>query len=128
MLTHDEQLLAFCDLFAVLWSDVSAHLNGPRVQDDDFARRGFARSVCAYVEGVTYGMKQVALLEHRLNNVIFSDAQVALLTGQSPGLNDRGIAIERPSKIRTLPNIRFAFASFAQSQNARFVLDVSGSG
>lgn len=84
------------------------------------------RCMCAYMEGVTYGMKQVALLEEEQGVKYFTSAEATLLAEQVAELDDQGRVLEKPTKLHTLPNLRFAFSSFARSQGVPFSLDVGG--
>ena len=116
MTTREERLDRLCDLVDVLLGDVERHIAASREADDAFVRRGFVRCICAYIEGVAYVMKQAALLEHQASASIFSPAEVMVLAEHSPELRKDGSVVERSSKLGTMPNIRFALASFAHAQ------------
>jgi hypothetical protein len=59
---------------------------------------------------------------------LISEAERAVLTERSYSLNENGMAAESKAKLRTIPNIKFAFKIFARSKEAGFVLDTSAKG
>jgi hypothetical protein len=126
MTTREERLSRFCDLVDVLLGDVERHIADSRNVDDPFTRRGFVRCMCAYIEGVAYVMKQAALLEHEASIPLFSSAEVMLLSEHSADLDNDGSLVQKDSRLRTLPNIRFAFSSFARAQGVELRLDFGG--
>src|SRR5262245_13111458 len=111
MATREERLRICCELVKVLATDVKRHMEESHNFDDPFGRRGFVRCACADIEGVCYVMKQTALLEHQEGPSVFSFEEIMLLSERAVDLRDNGKLEERPIKLRTLPNIRFALAS-----------------
>jgi len=72
-------------------------------------------------------MKQVALIEHEGNSSLFTPAELVLLSELGGDLKDDGVVMEKHIKLRTLPNVRFAFLSFARAHHIDLTLDFSGS-
>src|SRR4051794_37292299 len=98
MTTHEERLRRCCDLVDILSEDVRRHLAESQDRDDAFTRRGFVRCVCAYIEGVTHVMKQVALIGNEDSRRLFSHSEVLLLSELAPDLRANGTVAEKKSK------------------------------
>jgi hypothetical protein len=108
-------------LFSVLIDDLDHyedHLDGK------VSRRAYVRAAFAMIEGLTYGIKQVALDE----KFSWSRAELAILTEESYRLTNTGIPETTNASISLLPNIRFAFDALNRSYKAEFKLNVSGPG
>jgi hypothetical protein len=126
MTALEDRLRRCCDLVDILSGDVRRHLAESHNQDDAFTRRSFVRCVCAYIEGVTHVMKQVALMESETKAGLFSTAEMLLLSERGGELRDNGIVVEKTAKLPTLGNVRFAFLSFARAQHIDLGIDFSG--
>lgn len=89
-------------------------------------RRVLIRSIFSLVEGVAFGLKSFALEDRRAGELPPSELQFAREIDYD--LTDAGDIVERPAKLRTLGNLRFAFKLFARIHGSSFALDVSGPG
>lgn len=96
--------------------------------DTAFNRRAFVRATIAFVEGLTYSMKRVALAMYDAGEATASAADLVILREKAYHLTDTGEAKERPAKLRTLSNWRFAFRSFARAHGYTASLKVDGPG
>ncbi len=52
----------FMEMFTLLLAEANRCHADVALPDDQFARRAFVRATFAYIEGVTYALKQIALL------------------------------------------------------------------
>jgi hypothetical protein len=89
--------------------------------DDQFWGRAFVRATFAYIEGVTFALKQTALLAPE---GVFSPGELALLREVSFELGPSGEVKDRTAKLQTMPNIRLAFAAFSRSNEIDYQLPV----
>jgi hypothetical protein len=126
MISLEDRLRRCCDLVDILSDDVRRHISESHDQDDAFVRRGFVRCVCAYMEGVTHVMKQAALIQHQSNGSLFTPSEILLLSEVGADLKENGTVVEKKTKLSTLPNLRFAFLSFAKAQGIDLAIDFSG--
>lgn len=86
-------------------------------------RRMLIRSMCALFETIANLLKFVVLNTRSAEPI--SEAERAVLTERSYSLKDNGMAAESKARLRTIPNIKFAFNIFAKSKEAEFALDTS---
>jgi len=114
--------------FFLLMNDALSIVKAARDSDDDVAKRSFVRAVFAFIEGVTHGLKMVALDSHIRKEDTFSRAEESLLLEEAYELNEKGQPIVKP-KYLTLPrNIKFAFEQQARVTFSSFKLDLDGEG
>lgn len=92
---------------------------------EQLKRRAVTRTIFAMVEAITYHMKQLAIQHAEYYPDTFSLAQLALLREETYILENNGTAKQQQAKISTLPNVRFAFASFSTALNIPYQLDAS---
>lgn len=117
-----EPLKELSNLFDALVSDVEFL---SKSLENEQARRAYIRAVFALVEGLTYGMKQVALKQKHLP---WTSAENAILADEAYRLNEKGDAERVNASLTLLPNIKFAFKALTRSYEARFNLSISGRG
>jgi len=95
--------------------------------DSECARRNAARAVFAFIEGVVYRMKQTALeIDRALNRGVFSQAEATLLREEEYGLRDNGKVRIRSARLRTEPNLRFAFDAYARALGSDVTTSLDG--
>lgn len=92
---------------------------------EQLKRRAATRTIFAMIEAITYHMKQLAIQHAEYYPNTFSLAQLALLREETYLLEKNGTTTQQQAKISTLPNLRFAFASFSTALNIPHKLDVS---
>lgn len=113
------------DLFKILAEDVDDiarpywDKNGreiyPVTEYSPIKRRLIVRNVFAFIEGMIFQMKQVALLFEQETPGVLSSQEVALAKEKEYALNEKGEIEERTAKIRLKPNFLFAFKLFAKA-------------
>jgi hypothetical protein len=89
-------------------------------------RRVLVRSILAFIEAMTYAMKNLVL---RIDDsaIPLSEQERLLAMEVTCELDHSGRAQSRPAKLRTLPNVRFAFSLAAKAfPSDVFLLDLSG--
>lgn len=91
-------------------------------------KRHFVRAVMAYIEGMTYRMKQIALCFSRLPREEITDAEKALLREVRFDLTQSGETKEKPYFLSTEENVRFAFKVTAKVFRVPFQLDTQSDG
>ncbi|MFZ4396192.1 MAG: hypothetical protein ACOYOU_11265 [Kiritimatiellia bacterium] len=92
-------------------------------EDQKIWRRMFVRAAFAFIEALSFYMKQ-----HALNRTLLAvyesfkrgtgnvpSRELALLNDETYCLNEKGVAKTDKAKLRTLPNLFFALSSFARS-------------
>ena len=129
----DTEKDALSELFGALASEVRDLVQPAFVDEKQFdaahlsqtQRRAVVRAVFAFVEGLSFALKQFALdvLNDRL-----STAERALCREESYELSDNGAALTRPMRLRVLHNVRFALTIIPKASETPFTLDVSGEG
>ena len=94
--------------------------------EDQFWRRTFVRSIFVSLEASAYGLKRIALLSHRLHQIDFSPADVAILSEEKYTLDDKGETRMKETNFQSfVPNMKFAFKAFAKANGVTFTLDLS---
>jgi hypothetical protein len=107
-------------------ADVEELKHRLELQDGPLERRALVRAVFAYIEAMTYALKQVALAE--ADAEAFSEAEDALLCERDYFLADSGKPRERPMNLPLKANVRFAFAMMGRPFGASYQADCSGAG
>jgi hypothetical protein len=121
------------ELFQLLHQDVATCLKMVQQERttnkvDLFWRRAYVRSVFAFIEGVTYRMKRLALEEKDKSKVDFSPAEIALLSEQTFDLDDQGEVTYRTIAFPLTKNVRFAFKALARVNAVGYDLQVGDAG
>jgi len=89
-------------------------------------RRGSVRAFAAFVEGVCFSLKQLALSLAPLGRL--SAAEVLFCHEVDYELDASGVPVDRPARMRTLSNLRFAFHVLNRAVGGSFKLDVASAG
>ena len=115
-------------IYDILSADVHRANNAVRARAEAAAERELVRAIFAFVEGLTYRMKQLAhdtILDRALS---VPDGTLLLLCDRQPIVTEQGEVELRPAKVRLKPSIRLAFASVAYSFGVDndLRIDVSG--
>jgi hypothetical protein len=86
------------------------------VDDSQFARRGYVRSVFAMIEGTLWVLKQTILDAPAMPGTVknLSVADYALLTEKTYDLKSNGKPREQPKFLRLPDNLRFTFGVIAK--------------
>jgi hypothetical protein len=90
-------------------------------------RRAAVRSFGAFIDAVTYSLKQFALQLPSARRMLRAP-EWALASEETYELSEKGEPVVRGARLRALSNLRFAFALFAKVCSCDFVLEVGGSG
>jgi hypothetical protein len=95
----------------ILKSFDEAQLNSDGTLDADyeFHARQFLRALFAYIEGVMFSVKCTAAAKCMKNGIEISPQERYLVVEVDYDLNDDGVVVERPAKIKLTRNLRFAF-------------------
>ena len=108
-----------------------AHIEGEEENHPDPAnlpmmqRRMLVRSIFAYIEALTYAIKQSSLGTSRRSPTA---GELSMVEETAFELNDNGSLTTTRNKVRLFPNIRFAFNFYASLAGYTFSLDCSGKG
>jgi hypothetical protein len=90
-------------------------------------RRVLVRSIFSFIEALVYGLKMLAL-DDANTDMILSRGERMIAEEEDYQLDESGSVVTRPSRLRFLSNLRFAFRVLAKVSDAEFNLDVSGAG
>lgn len=93
--------------------------------DKQFWRRAYVRSLFAFIEGVVYNMKQVALENWENTGVGLTNGEIVILQEKSFDIDDAGALRQIDVRLSIRRNIKFAFAILAKSRDKQYRLDVS---
>jgi hypothetical protein len=107
----------------------SQHINEKAAEDDSedqFWRRTLVRALFAAVEAVSYSLKRFALAASEVPGVNFSAADLAALREEAYDLEESGKPKTSKAKLRTLPNLLYAFQAFTRAQFIEYNLDTKG--
>jgi hypothetical protein len=74
-----------------------------------FWRRTLIRATFAYIEGMTYRVKQIVLDGYESGYLVLTQPQIAILSEVNYVLQENGEVAETPAKIRIASSIRFMF-------------------
>lgn len=116
----------FWDLYKALkeeadhwWKELQSHYQ------DDFLRRAAVRATFACVEGVIFGLKQLALALPTKNTYTLTAAEEALLREKTYKIDKKGMAGEDKAKIGLSSNLLFTFYIVAKIMGESSPIDVS---
>ena len=127
----DEAIQAWARIHALirtLLDDVMSAVDRVNAGAPQIVRRDLVRTMFAGVEGVTWALKQSALLQHRTGQVQFSAAEQSMLEELVPELDDKGRVIERSARLTFKRNLQFSFLAFAKSEGVEFPLATGENG
>ena len=109
-------------LIQTLLADVTSAVDSVNSSASQIVRRNFVRAMFAGIEGVTWALKQSALLQHRTSQVQFSAAEQSMLAELMPEPDDKGRVVERAARLTLKRNLQFSFHAFARSEGVKFSL------
>lgn len=119
----------FVRVLAVLAMDILLRADVIRAREDlqksdptEYHRRQYIRAVFAHLEGATFGLKQLAISS---GDSSLSDAELALLRGETYRLNELGEAVVGTARVTLPSDIRFAFKTYAKSVGFAYDLPVN---
>src|SRR6266436_1280565 len=114
---------AIQDLTQILRADAVEALDRLRNNPKDSDKRSFVRAMFAYIEGAVWAMKQSYAFVMREK---CSQQEISFLNEEDFKLEHNGTIKQQRSRISLLPNIRFAFKTFAKTSNSHFEPDYGG--
>ncbi|MCP5420143.1 MAG: hypothetical protein H6969_06570 [Gammaproteobacteria bacterium] len=107
--------------FAIMADDVELVRDMGKSANTPFAQRTLLRTHFAFIEGMSFLLRQVALA----NSEIFTAPELATLREESYALNKKGDIEAKPNFQKPLPLILFTFRSYARIHGAKFNPDTS---
>ena len=99
-------------LIGVLGQDADDHYKLLLSDDRQLVRRSVIRSFFAYVEGLTYVLKQATLEYSHKRPGEYTTAELALLNEETYGFNNKGESFARRKFLPTAENFLFAMHTF----------------
>jgi hypothetical protein len=115
-------------IFDILSADVHRANNAVRERGEAAAKRELVRAIFAFVEGMTYRMKQLAhdtILDRALS---VREGTLLLLCDSQPIVTEQGEVELRPAKVRLKASIRLAFKSVAYSFDVDHTVSIDVAG
>lgn len=109
-------------LFDTLAEDVVRAIGNSKKSLSQPKRRALVRTIFALVEAGTWSRKQIALLQHELGNVSFSEGEIALLKEEQYDLDQSGAVKVQKKFLRLADNIKFGVKAYAKAAGIRYVL------
>ncbi len=95
--------------------------------DKDIIRRSYVRSVFAFIEGYTYGFKQISLrISEESGGIKLSPEEIVALREIEVSIDDKGNIKERPKFIPAKNSVVFSISSIVKQHEADFNLDKGG--
>ncbi|MEJ0035193.1 MAG: hypothetical protein WDO68_03790 [Gammaproteobacteria bacterium] len=110
----------------LLCDDLARHTKEAKLEE--WARREYVRSLFAMLEGLTYGLKQAAVVFAKTLLVELAPEEQALIEESAYELNERGDVGKRRLHLRLLPSLQFAFKIYVKAARIAFELPVHESG
>jgi hypothetical protein len=107
-------------IFQVAPHNVSVKRPDPAVLDQK-ARRILIRSIFAFIEAVSFAIKSEALRQEE--KILLTREEVNIAREESFELDDQGQIRKTKAKLRTLPNLRFAFRLYSKLGGYEYELD-----
>jgi hypothetical protein len=127
---HQSEFTNFRAMMDVLSEDITefAELALRDHRASDSAQGRLFEPVFALIEGLTFGLKQLALTlsEHGKGN--FSQADLALLAEQTYDLDDKGRSVVQQKFIPLQRNIKFTLDACIRTYEVQHTLDFGGNG
>lgn len=123
----DQDLLVTTEresFLSLLWDDVCACNVHSNAATSAAQRRQFFRSMFACIEGAIWLFKQDSLRQHQDGFVVFTTAELSVLSEIAPGIDSQGGVQELPANLRFLPNLLFTFRCHARAFEYEPVLHV----
>lgn len=97
--------------------------------DKDVIRRSYVRSVFAFIEGYTYGFKQISLrISKEPIGIKLSPEEIVVLKEIEISIDEKGHIKERPKYMPAKNSLVFSLSSIAKQHEANFELDKGGQG
>ena len=109
---------------SLLWDDVGACDLHSNAATSAAQRRQFFRSMFACIEGAVWLFKQESLQQHQDGAVVFTTAELGVLSEITPGIDGQGFVQELPANLRFVPNLLFTFQCHARAFEYEAVLRV----
>lgn len=91
-----------------------------------FERRTLVRSIFSFVEALSYSVKGLAMESNNAINLSIGERLLAL--EEAYELSEKGEVKKRPPKLKTIPNVQFAFKLLADVEGSDWTLDTSSKG
>lgn len=120
-LTADDDLTA---TFRVASEDVFTLLKRQIESENATDRRGFVRSVFAFVESILFALKQEILRGGQK----FTRQEFAMLQEEAYELTENGEARIKTAKITVKSNLKFTFKAWSKATGTKCMLDLSDEG
>jgi hypothetical protein len=96
--------------------------------NQQFWRRAYVRTTFAFIEGMTFGIKQFTFGVAKKAGVRLLEAEKALLAEEDYDLDDKGEVTTASAKISITRNVRFAFKILGRAGAFSYELKVDDEG
>lgn len=114
-------------VFDVLNRDVNAIIAYENFKEDESAHRSLIRAHFAFIEGMVYQLRSVALASGAKTGT-FSAEEIAVLREETYSLNRKGELEKRDSFEKVLPMMLFSMSAYAKIHGAVFEPDTGSHG
>jgi len=114
-------------VFTVLLNDLENALELGRANPSQFAHRTLFRTYFAYVEGLSFQLRQVTLASLQGTDLLTS-AEIALLREERFQLDGKGVPEARENYQQVLRNLLFSLRCYVKNHGATYQPDTSQNG
>lgn len=115
-------------IFDVLVTDVEAIINDEEFSTNESAHRSLIRTHFAFMEGMLYQLRRIALAAAYDHPNFFSFEEVSVLLEKNFKLDQKGEIVEQKSRSGFLQTMLFSFTTYAKLHGLDFKPDKSGKG
>lgn len=115
-------------IFDVLVGDIEAIVNVDNFSANESAHRSLIRTHFAFMEGMLYQLRRVALATAYEHPNFFSFEEISILLEKNFRLNEKGEISDIKSPGRFLPSMLFSFTTYAKLHGLSFRANKDGEG
>ncbi len=116
------------DILTSVEHDVATARRNLNIDDNQFNRRTFIRTVFAAVEGIIFDFKQDSLERLKSYPQLYSQPEIAMLREESYALDNKGEAYSQPKFLRTSENFLFTMKMYMRDNYVPLEIDIDGVG
>lgn len=127
-MTREEAVKELKAVFKLLSDDVEEIRQYGQSNKSDFAHRTMFRTHFAFIEGMTFQLKQVALSFDAEHSGVFSSEEISMLKDESYSLNKKGEIKSKENFQRLLPTLLFAIKCYTRIHGAAFTPNIGHHG
>ena len=126
-MTRAESVNEMKRVFATLVDDLDCALQIGKTDPSQFAHRTLFRTYFAYVEGISFQLRQITLASLE-GTELLTDSELAVLREERFQLNAKGIPEAKENHQQVLPNLLFSIRCYVKNHGAKYQPDTGHHG